>query len=48
MTAMAELLAEDDYSELRHHLGHIEQGARAAYAIAGLLQRAKQPQKGSK
>lgn len=36
-----ELIAADDHSELRHHLGHIEQAARAAYLIAGMMQKAE-------
>jgi hypothetical protein len=36
-----ELIDVDDHSELRHHLGHIEQAARAAYIIAGMMQRAE-------
>lgn len=36
-----ELIADDNHKELRHHLGHIEQAARAAYRIAGMMQRAE-------
>ncbi len=41
MAEMEELLAKRDYTELRHHIGHVEQGLRAAFAIAGLIRQAE-------